>query len=49
MNADKIANIASMIVVVALVTTIVSRKNSAEIIKATGRAFSGAISAAQGR
>ncbi len=46
---DKAFNILGALVTVALVTTIVSRANSASVIKAFGSAFSGAIKAAQGR
>lgn len=48
MNLDKIANIAGAIVTVALVTTIVSRPTSAQVIKSMGDAFSGSIRAAMG-
>lgn len=49
MNFDRLFNIASMIVVVALVTTIVTRRNSARVIRAMGAAFSNSIKAAMGR
>ena len=45
---DKVANIASAIVTVALVTTIVARPNSAKVITAAGDAFAGSIRAALG-
>lgn len=45
---DKIANIAGLIVVVALVTTVVGHKDSANVIKSIGSAFSGSIKAATG-
>lgn len=45
---DKIANIAGLIVVVALVTTVVGHPNSASVIKSIGSAFSGSITAATG-
>lgn len=48
MNADKIFNIASAIVVVAAITTIVAHPKSAAVIKAIGDAFSGAIKTAIG-
>lgn len=48
MNADKAFNILAAIVGVALVTTIVARRNSATVIKAAGDAFSGSITAALG-
>lgn len=46
---DRIADIGLAIVAVAMVTTIVSHKNSARIITAGGRAFSTSIRAATGR
>jgi len=46
---DKIANVLSAIVFVALVTTIVGHAGSAGVIRAFGEAFSGALKAAQGR
>jgi len=46
---DKVFNVVGAIVTVALVTTIVSRPNSARVIKAMGDAFSGSIRAALGR
>jgi len=46
---DKAFNILGAIVTVALVTTIVSRKTSATVIKATGDAFAGSIRAALGK
>lgn len=46
---DRIANIMGAIVTVALVTTIVSRPNSAKVIKAFGDAFSDSISASLGK
>lgn len=46
---DKIFNLLGAIVTVALVTTIVSRPNSASVIKALGNAFTGSIKAATGR
>lgn len=49
MNLDKIATIAGSIVTVALVTTIVSRTNSASVIRAMGDAFSGSLRAAMGK
>lgn len=48
MNADKAFGIAGMIVAVAGVTVVVTHKNSAAIIRATGQAFSGAVRAAMG-
>lgn len=49
MNVDKALSIGSAIVTVALVTTIVSRPHSANIIKAVGNAFAGSLRAAMGR
>jgi hypothetical protein len=46
---DKISNIAGAIVTVALVTTIVSRPTSAQVIRAMGDAFAGSIKAALGK
>lgn len=48
MNADKILSIGSAIVTLAMVTVVVSHPQSARIITATGRAFSGSIRAAMG-
>lgn len=49
MNGDKIFNVMGAIVTVALVTTVVSRPTSAQVIKSMGDAFSGAIRAALGK
>lgn len=46
---DKALNVAGMIVTVALVTTVVSRSTSANVIRAMGEAFSGSIRAALGK
>ncbi len=43
---DKVFNILGAIVTVALVTTIVSRPNSVQVIRAMGDAFAGSIKAA---
>lgn len=48
MGGDRLFNLLGAIVTVALVTAIVSRKNSATVIKAMGDAFSGSIKAALG-
>lgn len=50
MNASPngIVNIMGAIVTVALVTTIVRSPNTANVVKAIGTSFSGAISAAMG-
>lgn len=45
----EIADIAGAIVVVALVTTLVSHPNTANVFKAGGHAFSESILAAQGK
>lgn len=49
MNGDRLFNVLGAIVTVALVTTIVSRPNSATVIRSLGEAFSGSIRAATGR
>lgn len=46
---DKIFDVAGAIVTVALVFTVVSNANSANVINAIGNAFSHSIAAAQGR
>lgn len=46
---DKIADIAGGVIVVALVTTVVSHKQSAKVITSIGNAFSGSLRAAMGR
>jgi len=48
MNADKVVNVASAIVTVAMVTVVVSHPQSAKIIRAVGDAFSGTLRAAMG-
>lgn len=48
MSLDRVFGVASAIVGVALVTTIVSHKESANVIKAIGDAFKGSLFAAQG-
>lgn len=48
MNVDKIVSIASAIVTVAMVTTVVSHPQSAQVIRAVGDAFSGSLRAAMG-
>lgn len=45
---DKIFNVLSAIVTVALVTTIVAHPQSSQDIKAMGDAFSGSLRAAEG-
>jgi hypothetical protein len=49
MSAHNIWGLAGAIVTVALVTTLVSHKESAKVIGAVGSAFAGALRAAQGR
>lgn len=49
MNGDRLFNVLGAIVTVALVTTIVSRPQSARVIRAMGDAFAGSIRAALGR
>lgn len=46
---DRIANILGAIVTLAIITTIVSRRNSARVINSAGNAFSRSIRAAMGR
>lgn len=46
---DRVADIAIAIVAVAMITTIVSHRNSARVVTAVGNAFSGSIRAATGR
>lgn len=49
MNANNVFDILGGIVLVALVTTIVSNKNTAAQVTAAGNAFSGALAAAMGK
>jgi hypothetical protein len=46
---DRVFNVVGAIVTVALVTTIVSRPNSASVIKSMGDAFATSIRAALGK
>lgn len=46
---SKFVDLLGMVVGVAMVTTIVSHPASADILKAGGQAFSGVLSAAQGK
>lgn len=46
---DRLFNVLGAIVTVALVTAVVSRPNSAAVIRETGRAFANGIRAALGR
>lgn len=49
MNLDKLFSVALAIVAVAGVAVFVTNPSSADVIRATGEAFSGSIKAAQGR
>jgi hypothetical protein len=49
MGGDRIFNVLGAIVTVALVTTVVSRPTSAQVIKSMGDAFAGSIRAALGK
>lgn len=49
MTGDRAFNVIGSIVTVALVTTIVSRPTSAQVIRAMGGAFAGSIRAAMGK
>ncbi len=49
MSGDRLFNVIGSLVTVALVTTIVSRPQSAQVIRAMGSAFAGSIRAAMGR
>lgn len=49
MNVDDIWSLLGAIVMVALVTTVVMRPTSAQIITALGNAFTGSLRAAMGR
>lgn len=49
MSFDRIFTIATALIGVALVTTIVAHPGSRDVINASGSAFTGAIRAAQGR
>ncbi len=49
MKAGSVIDIAAAIVTVALVTVIVTGKNTASVISSVGNAFSGSIKAAMGR
>lgn len=48
MQTNSILNVLGAIVTVALVTTVVSHPQSAQVIRALGDAFSGSIRAASG-
>ncbi len=49
MAGEKVFNLLGMVVTVALVTTVVSRPQSAAVINALGSSFQGTIRAAMGR
>lgn len=49
MNLNSIVSVLGAIVTVALVTTVVSHKESAQVVGAFGQAFAGSLRAAQGR
>lgn len=49
MNSELIFKVALGIVVVAMVTTVVMRPNSATVIREAGRAFSGPLRAAMNK
>lgn len=49
MNLDRAFNIAAAIVGVAMITVIVTGRNSAQVISSVGDAFSGSLRAAMGR
>jgi hypothetical protein len=49
MNLDGIFNVAGAIVTLAIVTVIFTSPQTANVIKATGNAFSGSLRAATGR
>lgn len=48
-SLDQVANIALAIVTLATVTVVLSSRNTAAIIRETGRAFSGSVKVAMGR
>ncbi len=49
MQTNTIINVLGAIVTVALVTTVVSNANSANVVRALGDAFSGSIRASMGK
>lgn len=49
MTWDRAFSIGGAIVTVALVTTVVAHRNTASVVNALGRAFSGSIRAAMGK
>lgn len=46
---DRVMDIFAGLAAIAMVTTIVSHKNTANIIKATGSSYAGALQAAMGQ
>lgn len=48
MNADRIANIFGGVIIIGILTTVLARPNTVQVIRATGDAFSGSIRAAMG-
>lgn len=49
LSIDKLANVAGALVTVALVTVIVSNRYTANVLRAIGDSFTGALLAAQGK
>lgn len=49
MNLDRVFNIAGMIVVLAIITTLVAHTETKKVIGAIGTTFTGSIRAAMGR
>lgn len=49
MNLDRFTNILGAIVTVALITTIVAHRNSAQVISAAANGFANSIRAAMGK
>lgn len=46
---NQITDLAAAIVTLAIITTLVSNKETADIVNAVGKAFSGSLRAAMGR
>ena len=49
MTVDRVFNVLGAIVAVALVTTLVAHKNTAQVVGSVGNAFSGSLRAAMGK
>lgn len=49
MTPDKVFNLLGAIVTVALITVIVSNRNTSNVISASGNAFAGSLRAAMGK